>query len=156
MFNVATTIANQDIISHVLVLSRKEGEKWMRATGQDENPNVHLQVLGNGQWEDWHPAEPRELVIQIRSPEYNQAVRETFEEIRRRFPSDRITAIISNPLMGGLPILAKELQLQFLVLNPSTGRLLSILDQNLRRSLDPKFLWLLEGIADPNGSISLW
>lgn len=152
MFNSATTIANDDIIAHVLVLSRKDGEKWMRATGQDDNPNVHLRVLGNGQWEDWHPEEPRELVMKVRSPEYNQAVREMIEEIRGRFPSDRTTALICNPLMGALAEMTKEFQLQFYVLNPSAGRLVSFLDQSLvilLQCVNPHFL---DGLrTDSNG-----
>ncbi|KEF62345.1 uncharacterized protein A1O9_00317 [Exophiala aquamarina CBS 119918] len=146
MFNVATTIANDDITAHVLVLSRKDGEKWMRATGQDHNPNVHLRVLGNGQWEDWHPEEPRELVMKVRSAEFNQAVREMIEEIRRLFPSDRTTALICNPLMGGLPEMTKELQLQLHVLNPTAAYMIRLGSQH-RPDLDSRRRVLLKGIG---------
>jgi hypothetical protein len=123
MFSVATTIANDDIVAHVLVMSKKEGEKWMRATGHDNNPNMHLEILANGKWEDWHPEEPRELVMQIRSPEFTEAVRNTIEEVCQRFPSERATAIVFNPLMGTMPETAKAHQLQAYILGPTAGKL---------------------------------
>lgn len=125
MFNVATTIANDDIVAHVLVMSKKEGEKWMRATGQDNNPNMHLETLANGKWEDWHPEEPRELVMQVRSPEFTEAVRNTIGEICQRFASKRATAIVINPLMGTIPEVAKAHQLQTYILAPTAGMLSS-------------------------------
>lgn len=122
MFNAATTIANHEIATHVLVMSMKDGEKWLKATGQGDNPNMHLELLADGKWEDWHPEEPRELVMQIRSPEFDQAVRTTIEEVRHRFPSDRATALVCNALMGTMPETAKAYQLQLYVLNPTAGK----------------------------------
>lgn len=122
MLNAATTIANHEIATHVLVMSMKDGEKWLKATGHGDNPNMHLELLADGKWEDWHPEEPRELVMQIRSPEFDQAVRTTIEEVRRRFPSDRATALVCNALMGTMPETAKAYQLQLYVLNPTASK----------------------------------
>lgn len=122
MFNAAFTIANHQITTHVLVMSMKDGEKWMRATGQGSNSNMHLELLANGKWEDWHPEEPRELVMQVRSPEFDQAVRATIEEVSRRFPSDRATAVVCNVLMGTMPELVKAYQLQLYILQPTASK----------------------------------
>lgn len=94
----------------------------MRATGQGSNSNMHLELLANGKWEDWHPEEPRELVMQVRSPEFDQAVRATIEEVSRRFPSDRATAVVCNVLMGTMPELVKAYQLQLYILQPTASK----------------------------------
>ena len=123
MFNAAVLIANEDITAHVLVLSEKDGQKWMKATGQEHNPKVGVNVLANGKWEDWHPLEPRELVMQIRSPEFTEAIGEKIREVRQNFPSDSLKALIINPIMGTLPDLAKENGLQTYILNPTAGKI---------------------------------
>ncbi|KAK5057617.1 hypothetical protein LTR84_011617 [Exophiala bonariae] len=128
MFNAALTIANHEIITHVLVMSMKEAERWMKATGQDDNPNTQLELLANGKWEDWHPEEPRELVMQVRSPEFDQAVRATIEDVKRRFPADRATALVCNALMGTMPELAKAYRLQLYILQPTASESISLSD----------------------------
>ena len=84
----------------------------MKGTGQHRNPNVHIEVIADGQWEDWSPKEPRELVFKVRSPEFDQAISDKIQQIRETHPSDRLTAMVYNSLMGGMLAVAATHKLQ--------------------------------------------
>ena len=146
MFNMAVTIANENITAHVLVLSNRDGQRWLKATGQEHNPNVHVEVIAKGQWENWHPEEPKELVMHIRSPEFTQAVSEKIQEIRGKFPSEGATAIVYNALMGTMPEVAKIHKLQNYLMNP-TAVYVSRLGSQVRPGQDLKAAVVLKGIG---------
>ena len=118
MFNMALVFANHKIQAHVLVMSAVEGEKWKQGTGQLDNPAVQVEVIAQGQWEDWRPKEPRDLIFKIRCPEFSQAVSDKIQEIRDRHPAEPSTALIFNPLQAGLPAVADALGLQKHLLIP--------------------------------------
>jgi hypothetical protein len=119
MVNVANTLPNSSIVAHFLVLSRKKGEQWTRAAGLIPNPNTHVQLLGNGKWEDWDTEDARELVGVVQSPEFSSAVEATIIEIKAQFPQDKVTAVVFNPLMAGVIKLAKEHNLKIFGMIPT-------------------------------------
>lgn len=118
MLNVAFALASLSIKVHVLVLSQSEAKKWLAATGQAANSHMSLEVLNDGQWEDWRGRTAGEAFGMIQSPEFRAAVDKAVAETETAFPVDRIVAMVLNPLMSGLPPVARKHNLKTYALLP--------------------------------------
>ena len=146
-FNVAMTLASPGVVVHVLVMSLKDGQLWLKGTGQDDNPNVHIEVIANSKWEEWKPAEPRDIVTQVSSPEFATAVNDKILEIAKLYPEDRCAGLIFNPMMGRLVAIAKEQHLKLFVLNPTPYYMMRLAGLVESASTDLKTSLTYKGIA---------
>lgn len=118
MLNVALTLANESTKVHTLVLSKSEGLKWQEGTGQPPNPHMTLEVLNDGQWEDWRGHTAPELFGMIQSPDFVSAVENAILSTKKAHPDDICAAVVYNGLMSGIPALLTKHTLKGYVLMP--------------------------------------
>lgn len=119
MFNVGVNLANPSFQVHVLALSEKKARTWLASTGQAPNPYLDIMTICSGEYEDWHPTSPSELVTVVQSTKFTTGVKFAIASVKARHPDDFCTAIIANGLMHTLPGLATSLKLKLYLLAPT-------------------------------------
>ncbi|ETN41579.1 uncharacterized protein HMPREF1541_03515 [Cyphellophora europaea CBS 101466] len=119
MFNIAVTLANPNMPVHTFVLSRREAEKWLAATGQSKNDYVTIEVLADGKWEDWHADQAMDYFRLLQSPEFSTAVEAAVLAVEEAFPEDVCAALVFNPTMGSLGSVASRRGLRPYLLVPT-------------------------------------
>lgn len=128
MFNVGIALANPSFQVHALVLSRKHALTWLAATGQPSNSNFHIFAISSGEYEDWQPTSPRDLVSVVQSSKFTASINTAINTVKTEHPDDTCTVIIANVLMYTLPALAASLKLKIYLLAPGPCYMLQTAD----------------------------